>query len=76
VVRENAGVLRLIPFTFDLRGFGTDRSSHAFTRNLGSTMSCMSCLVDLYNSLICAHKKEYYELHGNNNSYNDRGVVS
>jgi hypothetical protein len=42
----------------------SDRSSHAFTRNLGSTqqttytMSCLvSRLVDLYNSLICAHKK-------------------
>jgi hypothetical protein len=40
-------------------------------------MSCLvSCPVDLYNSLICAHKKEYYELHGNNNSYNSCGVVS
>jgi hypothetical protein len=39
-------------------------------------MSCLvSRLVDLYNSLICAHKKEYYELHGNN-SYNGCGVVS
>jgi hypothetical protein len=42
----------------------SDRPSHAFTRNLGSTqqttctMSCLvSRLVDLYNSLICAHKK-------------------
>jgi hypothetical protein len=24
----------------------------------------VSRLVDLYNSLICAHKKEYYELYG------------
>jgi hypothetical protein len=61
----------------------SDRPSHAFTRNLGSTqqttctMSCLvSCLVDLYNSLICAHKNEYYELYGNNNSYNGCGVVS
>jgi hypothetical protein len=38
----------------------TDRLSHAFTRNLGSTQQTtytMSCLVDLYNSLTCAHKK-------------------
>jgi hypothetical protein len=42
----------------------SDRLSHAFTRNLGSTqqttytMSCLvSRLVDLYNYLICAHKK-------------------
>jgi hypothetical protein len=42
----------------------SDRLSHAFTRNLGSTqqttytMSCLiSRLVDLYNSLLCAHKK-------------------
>jgi hypothetical protein len=57
----------------------TDRLSHAFTRNLRSTQQTtytMSCLVDLYNSLTCAHKKEYYELHGNNNSYNGCGVVS
>jgi hypothetical protein len=40
------------------------RLSNAFTRNLGSTqqttytMSCLvSRLVDLYNSLTCAHKK-------------------
>jgi hypothetical protein len=61
----------------------SDRLSHAFTRNFGSTqqttytMSCLvSRLVDLYNSLVCAHKNEYYELHGNNNSYNGCGVVS
>jgi hypothetical protein len=61
----------------------SNRLSHVFTRNLGSTeqttyiMSCLvSRLVDLYNFLICAHKKEYYELHGNNNSYNGCGVVS
>jgi hypothetical protein len=61
----------------------SDRPSHAFTRNLWSTqqttytMSCLvSRLVDLYNSLICAYKKEYYELHGNNDSYNGCGVVS
>jgi hypothetical protein len=60
----------------------SDWLSHAFTRNLGSTQQTtytMSCLVsrqvDLYNSLTCAHKKEYYELHGNN-SYNGCGVVS
>jgi hypothetical protein len=42
----------------------SDRLSNAFTRNLGSTqwttytMSCLvSRLVDLYNSLTCAHKK-------------------
>jgi hypothetical protein len=40
----------------------SDRLSHAFTHNLGSTqqttytMSCLvSRLVDLYNFLICAH---------------------
>jgi hypothetical protein len=56
----------------------SDRSFHAFTRNLGSTqqttctMSCLvSCLVALYDSLICAHKKGIY-----NNSYNGCGVVS
>jgi hypothetical protein len=61
----------------------SDRLSHAITRNFGSTQQttyAMSCLVsrlmDLYNSLICAHKKEYYELHSNNNSYYDCGVVS
>jgi hypothetical protein len=56
-----------------------DGSSHAFTCNLRSTQQAtctMSCLIDLYNSLTCAHKKEYYELHGNNNSYNGCGVVS
>jgi hypothetical protein len=42
----------------------SDRLSHAFTRNLGSTqqttytMTCLvSRLIDLYNSFICAHKK-------------------
>jgi hypothetical protein len=35
----------------------------------------VSRLVDLYNSLICTYKKKYYELHGNNNSYNDCEVV-
>jgi hypothetical protein len=42
----------------------SDMLFHAFTCNLGSTqqttytMSCLvSRLVDLYNSLICAHKK-------------------
>jgi hypothetical protein len=39
-------------------------------------MSCLvSCLIDLYNSLICAYKK-YYELRGNSNSYNGYEVVS
>jgi hypothetical protein len=61
----------------------SDRLSYVFTCNLGSTQQttyAMICLVsrlmDLYDSLICAHKTDYYELHGNNNSYNGCGVVS
>jgi hypothetical protein len=38
-------------------------------------MCCLvSHVVGLYNSLICALKKEYYELHVKNNSYNGCGL--
>jgi hypothetical protein len=61
----------------------SDRLSHAFTCNFGSTqqttytMICLvSRMVDLYNSLFVHIKKKYYELHDNNNLYNGCGVVS
>jgi hypothetical protein len=61
----------------------SDSPVHALTRNFGwtqqttSTMTCLvSHLVELYNSLICAYKKDCFELHDNNNSYNGCEVVS
>jgi hypothetical protein len=70
LVRESTLVLSDSPF-------------HALTHNFGSTQqttSTMACLVsrpvEEYNSIICAYKKEYFELHDNNNSYNGCEVVS